>query len=105
MMATDWSPASYLKFEDERTRPARDLLARVRLSEARKVVDVGCGPGNSTERLAERYPEAEILGIDNSPAMLEEAHRRLPAIRFEFADAARWTPDSHVELVFANATY
>jgi len=101
----DWSPATYLKFEDERTRPARDLLAQVRADRVRKVVDVGCGPGNSTELLASRYPEGEITGIDNSPAMLEEARRRLPSVRFEFADAAAWTPDSRVDLVFANATY
>ncbi|MGH8141398.1 MAG: trans-aconitate 2-methyltransferase [Steroidobacteraceae bacterium] len=102
---TDWSPASYLKFEDERTRPARDLLAQVRSARVRKVVDVGCGPGNSTQLLAIRYPEAQIIGLDNSPAMLEEARRRLPGVRFHCADAAIWTPDSDVDLVFANATY
>jgi trans-aconitate 2-methyltransferase len=102
---TDWSPATYLKFEDERTRPAVDLLARVPLAAARHVVDVGCGPGNSTELLAARYPGSDILGIDNSPAMLEEARRRLPAIRFEAADAARWLPAPEVDLVLANATY
>lgn len=101
----DWSPATYLKFEDERTRPARDLLAHLRPERVRQVVDVGCGPGNSTELLTTRYPEAQVTGIDNSPAMLEEARRRLPNVRFEFADAAAWTPDSQVDLVFANATY
>jgi len=102
---TDWSPATYLKFEDERTRPAADLLARVPLAAARSVVDIGCGPGNSTELLAQRYPGADIVGLDNSPAMLEEAQRRLPALRFEPADAATWIPAPHTELVFANATY
>ncbi|HEV2272113.1 MAG TPA: trans-aconitate 2-methyltransferase [Steroidobacteraceae bacterium] len=105
MSSTDWSPASYLKFEDERTRAARDLLARVRSGEVRRIVDVGCGPGNSTELLAGRYPEADILGVDNSPAMLEEARRRLPTARFEFANAAVWVPDADVDLVFANAVY
>jgi trans-aconitate 2-methyltransferase len=71
----------------------------------RRVIDVGCGPGNSTELLAARYPEAHILGIDNSPAMLVEARRRLPHTRFELADAADWLPDANVDLVFANATY
>jgi trans-aconitate 2-methyltransferase len=102
---TDWSPATYLKFEDERTRPAVDLLARVALAEARHVVDVGCGPGNSTELLAARFPRADLLGIDNSPAMLEEARQRLPAVRFEAADAGVWLPDPQTDLVFANATY
>lgn len=101
----DWSPATYLKFEDERTRAAIDLLARVPLDDARHVVDVGCGPGNSTELLAARYPGADVLGIDNSPAMLEEARKRLPEARFEPADAAAWLPDADVDLVFANATY
>lgn len=105
MSPTDWSPTSYLKFEDERTRAARDLLAHVRAGEVRKIVDVGCGPGNSTELLAERYPRADILGLDNSPAMLEEARRRVPGARFEFANAAVWVPDADVDLVFANAVY
>ena len=101
----DWSPATYLKFEDERTRAAIDLLSHVPLEDARRVVDVGCGPGNSTELLVARYPEAEVIGIDNSPAMLAEARRRLPAARFEAADAASWLPQADVDLVFANATY
>jgi trans-aconitate 2-methyltransferase len=103
--APDWSPAIYLKFEDERTRAAVDLLARVPLEAARRVVDVGCGPGNSTELLAARYPDADVIGFDNSPAMLEAARRRLPGARFETADAGSWFPDPDVDLVFANATY
>lgn len=105
MSPTDWSPATYLKFEGERTRPARDLLAQVRFDGARKIVDVGCGPGNSTELLAARYPAAEVIGLDNSPAMLEEARRRLPNVRFEFANADVWLPNGDVGLVFANAIY
>lgn len=105
MSSTDWSPATYLKFEDERTRPAHDLLARVRSDEVRRIVDVGCGPGNSTELLAARYPEAAIVGLDSSPAMLEEARKRLPGVRFEAANAEVWLPEADVDLVFANATY
>jgi trans-aconitate 2-methyltransferase len=101
----DWSPATYLKFEGERTRAARDLLIGVPLADARKVVDVGCGPGNSTELLVARYPDAEIVGFDNSPAMLAEAAKRLPGVRFEAADAATWLPAPDVDLVYANATY
>lgn len=105
MSASDWSPASYLKFEDERTRPARDLLARVRSDGVQRIVDVGCGPGNSTELLAGRYLQAKVIGLDNSPAMLEEARRRLPNVRFEVANADTWLPDADVDLVFANAIY
>lgn len=101
----DWSPGLYLKFERERTRAARDLLAAVPLDEAWKAVDVGCGPGNSTELLLAQYPEAEITGLDSSPAMLAEARRRLPELAFAAADANTWTPEPDVDLVFANATY
>jgi len=101
----DWSPARYLRFEDERTRAARDLLARVPLETAARAADVGCGPGNSTELLVERFPDADIVGLDNSPAMLDEARRRLPGVRFEAADAETWIPETVVDLVFANATY
>ncbi|MGH8220105.1 MAG: trans-aconitate 2-methyltransferase [Steroidobacteraceae bacterium] len=102
---TDWSPATYLKFEDERNRPASDLLARVRSDRMRKIVDVGCGPGNSTDLLARRFPEAQIVGLDNSPAMLQAARGRLPKVRFDSADAAHWTPEPDVDLVFGNATF
>lgn len=105
MSSPDWSPERYLEFEDERTRPARDLLAQVRSETVRRIVDMGCGPGNSTELLAARYPDAHILGLDNSPAMLEEARRRLPGVRFEAANADVWVPDGDVDVVFANAVY
>lgn len=105
MSKSDWSPAAYLKFEDERTRPARDLLAQVRADAVRRIVDMGCGPGNSTELLVARYPQAQIIGLDNSPAMLEEARRRLPGVRFELANADVWVPEAGIDLVFANAIY
>jgi trans-aconitate 2-methyltransferase len=104
-MADTWSPSTYLQFEDERTRPARDLLAQVPLVELRKAFDIGCGPGNSTMLLLERYPDAEIIGIDSSPAMLEEAMRTVPAARFEQGDANVWLPDREADLVFGNAIY
>ncbi len=101
----DWSPSTYLKFEDERTRPARDLLAQVPLVTPGRVVDMGCGPGNSTELLVERFREAEVIGLDNSPNMLAEARQRVPGARFETADASSWVPEAGIELVFANAIY
>jgi len=101
----DWSPSTYLKFEDERTRPARDLLAQVPLGRAAKAVDMGCGPGNSTELIAERFPDAELFGLDTSPAMLAQARQRVPSAQFAEADAASWVPDNKTDLVFANAIY
>lgn len=99
----DWDPALYRRFEGERTRPAIDLLARVPLVEARCVVDLGCGPGNSTELLAARWPQAEIVGVDNSEAMLASASERLPGLHFERADIADWRPVRPPALIFANA--
>jgi len=102
---SDWNPALYRQFEDERTRPARELLARVPLASARRVYDLGCGPGNSTELLVERFPGAEVIGTDNSAAMLADARQRLPQARFELSDIAGWAPSGEApDLVYANAS-
>ena len=100
----DWNPALYRRYEDERTRPAQELLARVPLSGAAHVVDLGCGPGNSTELLANRFPTAKVVGTDNSEAMLASARERLPQARFELSDIATWAPqDQAPDLIYANA--
>jgi trans-aconitate 2-methyltransferase len=100
--ASDWDTALYLKFEDERTQPARDLLARVR-GAARRIIDLGCGPGTSTQLLAARYPDAHILGIDNSEQMLAAARVRLPTVVFEKQEISAWRPSIRPDLIFANA--
>jgi len=102
----DWNPALYSRYEDERTRPARDLLARVpaAIDGRVSVADLGCGPGNSTELLRRRYPQAEVIGIDNSETMLAAARQRLPGVRFELADIAAWQPGPPPpDLIYANA--
>ncbi len=101
---SDWNPALYSRFEDERTRPAAELLARVPLDAPRHVVDLGCGPGNSTELLVQRFPTARIVGTDSSHAMLATARQRLPQISFELGDIADWAPAEPVDLAYANAS-
>lgn len=74
----DWNPSLYLQYKTERSRPAAELLSRVALESVRSVVDLGCGPGNSTALLHQRWPSAQITGVDTSPAMLNEARNTLP---------------------------
>ncbi|SEQ11089.1 trans-aconitate 2-methyltransferase [Devosia sp. YR412] len=103
MTSPTWSPTQYLKFEDERTRPARDLIAAVPTTMVDHASDLGCGPGNSTELVLERYPTASVVGVDNSAKMLEKAHQRLPALQFENADVETWVAAVPQDLIFANA--
>ena len=98
-----WSAAQYLKFEHERTRPVHDLVARIPNSEVVRAADIGCGPGNSTEVLRERYPEAGVVGLDSSPDMIEAARKRLPGVAFEVADIREWRPKEPLDVILANA--
>ena len=100
-----WSSTQYLKFEDERTRPARDLLAQVPLDRLEIGYDLGCGPGNSTELLAARFPGTEIIGIDSDDDMLKAASKRMPDLQFLHADLVNWQPETAADLFFANAVF
>jgi trans-aconitate 2-methyltransferase len=100
-----WNDAQYLRFGDERTRAARELLVRVPLERASRVVDLGCGPGNSTALLRERWPDASLSGIDNSPEMLERARRDFPSIEWVLGDAGSYRASEPVDLLFANAVF
>ena len=101
-----WNPQRYLAYEGERLRPALDLLARVALERPRTVVDLGCGAGNVTRVLAERWPDASVLGVDNSAPMLSKARAApgdLARVAFEAADIGAWRPSSPVDLLYSNA--
>ncbi|MBV9734993.1 MAG: trans-aconitate 2-methyltransferase [Acidisphaera sp.] len=102
-MSAGWDPAQYLRFAGERLRPALDLLVQVPLPDPAQVVDLGCGAGNVTAMLRRRWPQAEVVGIDGSAAMLAEARAVLPGCRFERADIAAWRPACPPELIFSNA--
>jgi len=99
----DWDPAQYLRFADHRRRPALDLLARVPLEGPAAVADLGCGPGNVTVALAERWPRAQVTGLDSSVAMLATARAAHPGIAWVEADLAAWSPDAPLDLVYSNA--
>ena len=98
-----WDAGQYLRFADERTRPALDLIARIDLAAPQRIVDLGCGPGNSTALLRQRWPEAAIAGLDSSADMLESARRDYPGIDFAIGDIAGWAPAEPCDLVFSNA--
>ncbi len=98
-----WDPQTYLAFCAERTRPAADLLARIHLPSPQRVVDLGCGPGNSTALLRARWPDAHITGVDSSPEMLRDA--RVSGVKADFVegDIRNWTPDAPCDVIFSNA--
>jgi trans-aconitate 2-methyltransferase len=100
-----WDPERYLAFADERSRPFTDLLSRVAASEVDRVVDLGCGPGNLTRLLKQRWPGADVLGLDSSVEMIERAREHASAgLAFERADLRTWQADPPVDVLVANAT-
>lgn len=98
-----WNPQAYEAFADHRIRPALDLLGRVSLEAPRRIVDLGCGSGNVTRLLAQRWPHARILALDNSAEMLARARQRSSAIEWQQADLAAWQARERFDLVFSNA--
>ena len=99
----EWDPRQYLRYTDERLRPALDLMARIDLAQPASIVDLGCGPGNVTAILARRWPAAAVLGIDASAPMLERARAAAPTCWFELGDFSTWTPAAPVDLIYSNA--
>jgi len=100
-----WDPNLYLRYANERTRPAADLIAQIRLEAPARIVDLGCGPGNSTEQLRRRWPQASIAGIDNSPEMLAQAKANHPDWDWLLCDIESWRPEHEVDLIFSNAAF
>lgn len=100
-----WSADQYAKFLNERTRPAIELLTRVALDAVSDAVDLGCGPGNSTQLLKARWPSANVCGVDNSAEMLAAAAKDHPDITFVTGDISSWSSAAPVDLIFSNAAY
>ena len=98
-----WNPERYLAFGDQRTRPAIDLMARVSLQQATRIADLGCGPGNATGLLVERWPKAKVIGIDNSRDMLAKAAGSGIAATWVEAEIAAWAPQHPLDLIYSNA--
>ncbi|OLT04180.1 trans-aconitate methyltransferase [Pseudonocardia sp. CNS-004] len=101
MTSTSWDPTLYLGFDDHRSRPFHDLLARVGATAPRRVVDLGCGPGHLTEVLTARWPGADVRAVDSSPEMVAAARER--GIAAELADVVDWTPSPDTDVVITNA--
>jgi trans-aconitate 2-methyltransferase len=102
-MTSSWSPDQYLRFGDERTRPAAELAARIAVPAPRTVVDLGCGPGNSAAILRARWPLATVTGLDSSPEMIAAARRTEPSQPWILDDAETWNPTNPFDVVFSSA--
>lgn len=100
---TTWNPQLYLQFGNERTQPSIDLANRIGIARPQRVVDVGCGPGNSTAVLRQRWPDAEIVGFDSSPEMIAAAKTQHLEGTWLLADAATWVAEQAFDVVFSNA--
>ncbi len=103
-MNRDWNPELYLKFDKERTQPSIDLVSRIDFDKPEKIIDVGCGPGNSTQILVLRWPDSNVIGVDNSPAMIEKAKKDFPNQDWRILDAGKDVLDEKFDIVFSNAT-
>lgn len=104
MRAHGWDPDRYLTYADQRGRPFLDLISRIHAVEPLHVVDLGCGPGNLTRILPERFPGARVVGLDSSPEMVDRARAQdVAGVRFEVADLRGWKPSEPVDVLVSNA--
>ncbi len=102
---SDWNSEQYLKFKKERTQPSIDLVNRIDVENPQRILDIGCGPGNSTAVLKKRFPDAYILGVDFSPNMIEKAKTDYPELDFMLFDASKDFDklEGKFDIVFSNA--
>jgi trans-aconitate 2-methyltransferase len=98
-----WNPDQYLKFSQPRLRPALDLLARLALADPQRIYDLGCGTGNVTAALLQRWPNASITGVDSSASMLAQAASALPQVQWQQQSLDRWQADAPADLIYSNA--
>ncbi|GAA5182923.1 trans-aconitate 2-methyltransferase [Rugosimonospora acidiphila] len=104
MTSPTWDPALYLGFSDERARPFADLVGRITVPSPGRVVDLGCGPGNVTVTLLDRWPNASVLGIDSSPEMIGRAvELTRPGLEFRPGQIETWRPEEPVDVIVSNA--
>lgn len=99
-----WDASQYLRFGDERLRPAIDLLTHIPALSPKKILDLGCGAGNLSAILKQRWPDADVLGVDGSASMLDAARLGAPDCRFVQADLSAWEPEDKFDLIFTNST-
>jgi trans-aconitate 2-methyltransferase len=100
----DWNPDLYLKFRNERTQPSIDLIRKIDISfQPKSILDIGCGPGNSSQALLQRWPNAKLTGVDNSENMIEKAKKSYPDNTWIVADVSKYTSSDKFDIVFSNA--
>jgi len=104
MKKHDWNPELYLKFDKERIQPSIDLVSRIDFDNPKNIIDIGCGPGNSTQILSQRWPKSQITGVDNSLAMIEKAKLDFPSQEWKLLDAGKDELLGEFDIVFSNAT-
>jgi len=101
--SNDWNPQLYLKYKDERTQPSIDLVKRIKIDAPGKIIDIGCGSGNSTQILCRRWPESRVTGLDNSPAMIDKAKSDFPDQEWILSDTSCIDSKNKYDIVFSNA--
>jgi len=100
----DWDPELYLKYRNERTQPSMDLVSKINITNPARIIDIGCGPGNSTDVLRQRWPHSNITGLDNSPEMINKAKIDYPGLDWILSDILSYKPGFEFNIVFSNAT-